>query len=134
MHYDFEVPINDFANSWYINVNDAGCDYRVELYRKSVEVHNEKNPMDEYVYVSSSNQLEFPNDHILLEKLPTSLRFRNVKTNEISLRNIATLHFVGIKNIHNIYDFYKKLYHHEILDEINHKKLINPSSMNSSWS
>ncbi len=123
--YDFEVPINDFANSWYIHVNDAGCDYRVELFRKPIENDNS------YVFVSSSNDIEFPNDHILLEKLPNTLHFKNVKTNEISSKDISTLHLVGIKNIHSVYDFYKKLYKDEILEEINDKKLINPSS--SSW-
>ena len=27
MNYSFEIPINDFANSWYLHVNDAKCDY-----------------------------------------------------------------------------------------------------------
>ena len=31
MHYAFEVEINDFANSWYLHVNDANCDYKIEL-------------------------------------------------------------------------------------------------------
>ena len=31
MNYSFEIPINDFANSWYLHVNDSKCDYRIEL-------------------------------------------------------------------------------------------------------
>lgn len=126
-NYDFEVPINDFANSWYIQVNDAGCDYKVELFRKPIEVQND-NP---YIFVSSSNGIEFPNDHILLENLPDSIQFKNVKNNDRYTKDISTLHLVGVKNIHSVYDFYKKLYKDEILEEINNNRLINPSS---SWS
>ena len=36
MNYSFEIPINDFANSWYINVTDANCKYKVELSRKKI--------------------------------------------------------------------------------------------------
>lgn len=125
-HYDFEVPINDFANSWYIQVNDSGCDYKVELFRKPIQTNN-----NAYIFVSSSNDIEFPNDHILLEKLPNSIQFKNVKNNTRHLKDISTLHLVGVKNIHNVYDFYKKLYKDEILEEISNKKIINPSS--SSW-
>ena len=37
-NYNFEVEIDDFANSWYINVNDADCDYKVELARKPISL------------------------------------------------------------------------------------------------
>ena len=37
LDYCFEVPINDFANSWYLHVNDSKCDYRIELGRKPIE-------------------------------------------------------------------------------------------------
>ena len=33
-NYSFEIPIIDFANSWYLRVNDSKCNYRVELGRK----------------------------------------------------------------------------------------------------
>lgn len=31
MHYSFEIEIDDFANSWYLHVNDANCEYTVDL-------------------------------------------------------------------------------------------------------
>lgn len=127
--YNFEVEINDFANSWYINVNDANCDYKVELARKTIKY--EENLNTDYIYVSGSNDIEFPNDHILLDDLPNKVKFKNVKTNSITLKDISTLHLIGINKIYNIHDFYKRFYKDEILDEINNKKLINPSS--SSW-
>ncbi len=128
-NYNFEIDINDFANSWYIHVNDANCNYKVELARKPIQFKS--NIDTNYIYVSSSNNIEFPNDHILLEELPENINFKNVKTNQITTKNISTLRFVGIKRVNSIYNFYKKLYKDEILEEINNKKLINPSS--SSW-
>ena len=130
-NYSFEVEINDFANSWYIQVNDANCDYKVELARKTFAQEN--HPSD-YIYVSSSNQINFPNDHILLEELPDVVYFKNVKTTERIAKDIRTLHLIGIHKILNIYDFYKRFYQNEILEDINHNKLMNPSSSFSSWS
>ena len=130
-NYSFEVEINDFANSWYINVADANCEYKVELGRKPITI-NEKINTD-YIYVSSSNDIEIPNDHILLEELPSSVNFKNVRTNKITTKNISTLRLIGINKIYSVYDFYKKLYKDDILEEINNNKIINPSST-SSWS
>lgn len=124
--YNFEVEINDFANSWYINVNDANCDYKVELARRTIKY--EENLNTDYIYVSTSNDIEFPNDHILLDELPNKIKFKNVKTNNITLKDISTLHLIGINKIYSVHDFYKRFYKDEILDEINNKKLINPSS------
>lgn len=127
--YDFEVEINDFANSWYINVNDADCNYKVELGRKTINY--EENIISEYIHVSSSNDIEFPNDHILLDELPDKINFRNVKTNAVTIKDINTMRLIGINKIYNVNDFYKRFYKDEILEEINSNKLINPSS--SSW-
>ena len=128
-NYSFEIEINDFANSWYINVNDANCEYKVELGRRTIKF--EQNLNTDYIYLSSSNNIEFPNDHILLEQLPDIVKFKNVQTNKVSTKNISTLHLVGINKIYNANDFYKKFYKDEILEEINSNTIINPSS--SSW-
>ena len=123
--YNFEVEINDYANSWYINVNDANCEYRVELIRRTIKY--EENLNTDYIYISSSNDIEFPNDHILLDELPNKIKFKNVKTNSVSTKDISTLHLIGINKIYNVYDFYKKFYK----DEIEENVISNPSS--SSW-
>ena len=34
MNYSFEIEIDDFANSWYLHVNDSNCEYYVELGRR----------------------------------------------------------------------------------------------------
>lgn len=125
-NYNFEVEINDFANSWYIDVNDANCDYKVELGRKPI--YHDNNISSDYIYVSSSNNIEFPNDHILLDELPNQINFKNVKTNKVTTKDIGSLRLIGINKIYSVYDFYKKLYKDEVLNEINN----NLSS--SSWS
>ena len=78
MNYSFEVDINDFANSWYLHVNDAKCDYRIELGRRPIK-ENPKIQTD-YIYISTSNNIESPNDHILFNKEQKMVYFRNVKT------------------------------------------------------
>lgn len=131
-NYSFEIEINDFANSWYIHVNDANCEYKVELGRKTIKY--EENIHNDYLYISSSNDIEFPNDHILLDELPSKVNFRNVKTNEIHTKDISTLRLIGINKIYKVYDFYKRFFKDELLEDLNtNKKIINTSSSSSSW-
>lgn len=131
-NYSFEIEINDFANSWYIHVNDANCEYKVEFGRKTIKY--EENIHNDYLYVSSSNDIEFPNDHILLDELPSKVNFKNVKTNEMHTKDISTLRLVGINKIYKVYDFYKRFFKDELLEDLNtNKKAINTSSSSSSW-
>ena len=123
--YSFEIEINDFANSWYINVNEADCIYKVELSRKKINYIENLNT--DYIHITTSNDIEFPNDRILLEKLPDKIKFKNVKTNSVSTKDISTLHLVGINKIYNVNEFYKTFYK----DEIEENVISNPSS--SSW-
>lgn len=103
MNYYFEVEINDFANCWYLHVNDSKCEYEIELDRKKYIPNKEP----EYVYISKSNELEAPNDHVLLEKLPDYVTFKNIKTNNTKNvkvpKNINKI--FGTKEIYNM--FYK---------------------------
>lgn len=103
MNYYFEVEINDFANCWYLHVNDSKCEYEIELDRKKYIPNKEP----EYVYISKSNELEAPNDHVLLEKLPNFVTFKNVKTNNTKNvkvpKNINKI--FGTREIYNM--FYK---------------------------
>ena len=117
MNYSFEVIINDFANSWYLRVNDSKCHYRVELGRKlinhfdvnkqeEITVDNAENITEEnkaerikerinhlknirekfkndYLFVSSSNAIELPNDHILFKTNENNtIKYRNIKTKQ----------------------------------------------------
>ena len=76
-NYSFEVEINDFANCWYLNVNDSKCKYKIELGRKPfevmyngevTEVKTTPKITQNYIPITSSNEIESPNDHILFEK------------------------------------------------------------------
>ena len=132
MNYAFEVDINDFANSWYIQVNDPNCYYEIELGRRPL-VFNDR-IKEPYFYISSSNNLQSPNNHILFENINsnTIFKFKNVKTQDIYMRKLSDLPFLGnldkIYNIEDFYNLYKKFYGEDLLKELADTKLNNPSS------
>ena len=127
--YSFEVEINDFANSWYLHVADSKCDYRIELGRRPF-VKTEKLNID-YIYISSSNKIESPNDRILLDKNQKMVYFRNVKTGKQTEKPITSISFIrNMGKIYDIYDLYKAIYQDENIEEI--YNLSNPSSGNPS--
>ena len=111
MHYSFEIPINDFANSWYLHINDSKCDYRVELGRRpnysntEITKEIEEKINTDYIYVSTSNEIESPNDHVLFSTNENNtIKVRNVKNNNeksISLFEIIR-HLPTIKKVQNI--------------------------------
>lgn len=125
MNYSFEIEINDFANSWYFNVNDAKCEYEIELGRRSKQDQTEVNLPYNYEHITSSNVIEAPNNHILFEKAQKILFFRNVKTNKISEKDISSFDFMKyMGQIYNVYSIYQKIYKQ---DELQYLK-DNPSS------
>ena len=83
MNYSFEIEINDFANSWYFNVDNAKCDYEIELGRRakssSVELPNN------YLRVTNSNVVESPNNHILFEKKQKTLWMTKTQKTKIKI-------------------------------------------------
>ena len=133
MNYSFEIDINDFANSWYLHVNDAKCDYKIELGRRPIKENTKINT--DYIYISTSNDIESPNDHILFNKFSKeqkTIYFRNVKTG-VQTEKMISSNISFIKNmgkIYNIYDIYKAIYKNENVEEI--YDLSNPSSGNPS--
>ena len=113
LNYSFEVEINDFANSWYLHVNDSKADYKIELGRRYFDNSNNNNS-NNYVYITTSNEIESPNDQILFDKSQNMVYFRNVKTNVETKKDVSSLSFIkNMGKIYNIYDLYKKIYKEE---------------------
>ena len=127
--YSFELEINDCANSWYLSVADSKCDYRIELGRRPI--HKTEQLTIDYIYVTTSNEIEAPNDRILFDKNQKMVYFRNVKTGEQTQKSITSISFIrNMGKIYPIYDFYKAIYPDENIEEI--FDLSNPSSGNPS--
>ena len=149
MHYSFEIPINDFANSWYLHVNDSKCDYRVELGRRPNHYNEEatkeiqENIHTDYIYVSSSNEIESPNDHVLFSTNENNtVKFRNVKSYEeksVSLYDLVK-RLPAMQRVENIpyisEELLKKMYSgiYQNEDISLFERLSNPSSSSSSGS
>ena len=134
-NYVKEIPINDFANSWYIDIDDAKTKYTVQLGRKFKEkpqiiniakIEEEQIVLKtDYLPFADSNKMEAPNDHVLLEKLPRFVTFRNVKTNQEIVKDMGEFKTVFGKN-YNVKEFYEEHYKEEITDGI--FDMANPSS------
>ena len=138
-NYTREVIINDFANSWYLDILDPRDEYTIQLGRKFKEyVKPELNPdieetnielQNDYLFIAQSNKLEMPNDHILFEKFEPFVKFRNVKTQKEEIKNVtATIYKKQLKEL------YKKLYkdNEEFNFEDERYEFLNPSSMGTS--
>ena len=134
MNYTFEVEINDFANSWYVHVNDANCDYSVELGRRPI--FSESN-ITEYINMATSNDIDMPNNRILFDTLGESVFFKNVKNNIVTPVPITSISFMKrLGKIYSVYDLYKEMYRDEInLEELksNNIKLDLSSSSSSTF-
>lgn len=109
-NYSFEIEINDFANSWYFDIPDSNCDYEVELIRKNKQFQI-------IIPITSSNNVEVPNNRILFEQNRKEIFFKNVKTNNVTSKSVVNLQF--IHHLGNFYPvnqtFYKKFYNEEDL-------------------
>lgn len=136
LHYSFEIEIDDFANSWYLHVNDSNCKYAVELGRrpKFHDNHKDINLPNDYVYVTYSNEIEAPNDHVLFNKDLDTVYFKDVKTNIITAENITSLSFMrNMGRIYSLYDLYTNFNKNNWMDNNRWQlDLTNPSSGNPS--
>ena len=123
----FDIDVDDFANGWYIHVDDSMADYSIELLRKQRPFASKI--IDNLIYITSSNEIETPNDHILFDENLHTVFFRNVKTGEEYSRDITNLSLLKrIGKIYDIYDLYKRIYKSEDVGEL--FDLNNPSSGN----
>lgn len=125
LNYSYEIDINDYANSWYIHVTDSNCNYEIKLGRRPI---NNYSKINDYLEITSSNNIASPNDHILFENLTNNIYFRNLKTNTTTIKDISISFLTKIGKMYNVQDFYENLYKDEVFnfDKINFKNL--PSS------
>ena len=115
LNYSFEVTIDDFANSWYLHIDDANCEYHVELGRKPIshaQQYNQPVYIPYYIYITSSNEMVSPNNRILFDFNKT-IKFKNVKTGHIIEKDINQFKFITNYGIFSIQDLYKYLYPNE---------------------
>lgn len=135
--YVKEIPIDDFANSWYIDIQDPKTKYTIQLGRKFRDysgvsnidmqkvIENSIILHTDYLPFANSNVLEIPNDHVLLEKLPDFFVFRNVKTNQETTRDLRKFKTALGKN-YGVKEFYEEYYKDEISEGM--FDMANPSS------
>ncbi len=107
--YSFEIDINDFANNWYIHVNDTKCKYIVELGRRpnqNNEIFNiQNNEPTQFVKILSSNEIENPNDHVLYYENKQKLHFKNIKTNVVITKIIDNKNKKHFAEIYKYFSF-----------------------------
>ena len=116
MNYSFEVEVDDFANSWYLHINDANCKYHVELGRrpiKNIDRQSQSIYIPYYVYVTSSNEMTSPNNTILFNPNVKTVKFKNIKTGKIIEKDIKQFTFITNVGIFTIKDLYKYLFPNE---------------------
>ena len=139
-NYTSEIAINDFANSWYLDISNPRDKYTIQLGRKfkshkmpqiSPEIE-ETNILlsNDYLFIAMSNQLEVPNDHVLFEEFKPFVTYRNVKTHAEETKKITSSQLPN-----NLQPIYQKLYQEQlVLDENGAWDMRNPSSMGTSSS
>ena len=108
--YIKEVVINDFANSWYIDIDNPKTKYSVQLgrkFRNKPQIINIAKMVEEnielqndYLPVVNSNKIEAPNDRILFDHFTKNVKFRNVKTGQESVKDLG----VFVEKISKAYD------------------------------
>ena len=108
--YIKEVVVNDFANSWYIDIDNPKTKYSVQLGRKfrnkpqiiniAKMVEEKIDLQNDYLPVVNSNKIEAPNDRILFDHFTRNVKFRNVKTGQESFKDLGLF----VEKISKAYD------------------------------
>ena len=122
-----EITIDDFANNWYIDVENSKCKYKVELGRRPKQ--HQSTVTKEYLNVTDSNTIEIPNDHVLFFKNYDMIYFTNIKTGQ-KVGKIINLQ----RDQENINAIYKDYDLEEFGDVKDRFDFSNPSSHSSSHS
>ena len=93
------------------------------------------NIQNDYLYVTSSNVIEAPNDHVLFDRNIKNVYFKDVKTNIVTAKDITSISFLrNIGRIYNLYDLQSDFNKNSWIDS-NHWQLDlnNPSSSSSTF-
>ena len=103
----------------------------IELGRRKKQYQN--TIKQDYIYVTSSNKIETPNDHILFETFSSNVTYKNVQTGEVTVKDFSNkTNKKNIQEIYTVYHLYKEIYKNELFDELLSDVYKNPSSLSSS--
>lgn len=128
MNYSYEIDINDFANSWYLHINDPDCKYYMELGRRPQKVET----LPSYIPIITSNKIDAPNNHVLFNSINQTgnIVYTNVKSKSVFNKTASTI-IPSMSKIYKsndiVYNLYKNLYPNDwkIIEKSN---INNPSS------
>ncbi|MBO5141944.1 MAG: DUF4912 domain-containing protein [Clostridia bacterium] len=67
-NYSYMIPVDPYTNNYYIEVEDSGCDYKVELGRCV---------KDNFINIYTSNKATVPNLHPLSQNSTDDILFAN---------------------------------------------------------
>lgn len=95
MGYSYEMQIDPFATSYYIEVKDANCNYKVELGRRNKE---------KFISIYESNQVTIPRSMPVSEKDKEEIIYRNCIRMETADK--FTIYRSRRNNIANKQDYY----------------------------
>ena len=108
--YIKEIVVNDFANSWYIDIDNPKTKYSVQLGRKFknkpqiiniAKMEEEKIDLqNDYLPLVNSNKIEAPNDRVLFDRFSKMVKFRNVKTGQETVKDLGSF----VEKISKAYD------------------------------
>ena len=92
------------------------------------------NISNNYLYVTSSNVIDSPNDHVLFDKDLKTVYFKDVKTNIITSKDITSISFLrNMGRIYNLYDLQSDFNKNSWINSDHWQlDLKNPSSSNPS--
>lgn len=104
-------------------VDNSQCNYHIELGRRFIS--QEKTDMlPSYIPISTSNEMESPNDKILFDSFPSSVSFCNVKNNQIKRKSFSEIEILN--KVKNMPKQYQEIYPVEDLFHLS--EIANPSS------
>lgn len=113
----YYVNINDIANNWYINVEDANCLYYVEIGRRVADKF--------FISLESSNYILMPNDNLSTNTAAYFADYREIKKGNFNYDTAK------IYNTYNLSYYYRGTFgisSLELFGMNKHESIFGPSS------